>query len=70
MVRERRPDQDAAVDSGTRVGEEIDLLYRYEWTEKATIEGGYARFEPGEFAEASRGPSVSHWGYLGLTVRI
>src|SRR5262245_40146975 len=40
---------DPAGASGSRVGAEIDLLYRYAWMEKAAVEAGYARFDPGEF---------------------
>lgn len=61
---------DPTGDSGRRVGAEIDLLYRYAWMEKAGVEAGYARFEPGEFAEATRGGDLSHWAYLMLAFRI
>ena len=61
---------DAAGASGTRVGTEIDLLYRYAWSEKATFEAGVASFDPGTFAEATRGPDASTWAYVMLTVRL
>lgn len=61
---------DPAGGSGTRVGTEIDLLYRYAWMEKAAVEAGYARFEPGEFAEATRGEDASDWAYVMLTFRL
>ncbi len=53
--------------SGTDVGRELDLTYRYRWMEKVTLEAGYSRFDPGGFAEATRGPDASDWGYLMLT---
>jgi hypothetical protein len=56
--------------SGTRVGAEVDLLYRYAWTEKAAVEAGYARFDPDEFAEATRGDEASDWAYVMLTFRL
>ncbi len=61
---------DPAGDSGSRVGQEVDLLYRYAWKEKLAVEAGYARFDPGEFAEATRGGDTSHWGYLMLTISL
>jgi len=61
---------DSAGASGTRVGTEIDLLYRYAWMEKAAVEAGYARFDPGGFAESTRGADVSNWAYVMLTIRL
>jgi hypothetical protein len=61
---------DATGMSGTEVGTEIDLLYRYAWTEKAMVEAGAAYFSAGEFAEATRGSDASTWGYVMLTVRL
>ena len=61
---------DSTAASGTEVGTEIDLLYRYAWTDKATFEAGFASFDPGEFAEASRGSDASNWAYVMLTVRL
>ena len=53
--------------SGTSVGDEIDLTYRFAWTDKATVEGGLSRFEPGKFARLTRGEDASDWAYLMLT---
>lgn len=58
---------DATGESGRRVGSEIDLLYRFALMEKVSLEGGFARFEPGAFAEETRGGSASSWGYAMLT---
>ena len=59
---------DATGASGTKVGKEIDLLYRYAWKEKAAVEGGLSRFAPDEFAKKKRGSDASPWGYVQLTV--
>jgi hypothetical protein len=61
---------DPAGSSGTRVGSELDLLYRYAWMEKAAVEAGYARFDPGGFADATRGSDSSDWAYVMLTIRL
>lgn len=61
---------DPAGASGARVGAEVDILYRYAWMEKAALEAGYARFDPGEFAEATRGGDASDWAYVSLTIRL
>jgi len=53
--------------SGTSVGREIDLTWRYAWKEKASIEAGYAHFVPGRFARLTRGDDPSDWGYLMVT---
>ena len=53
--------------SGRSVGREIDLTYRYAWTETALLEGGWSRFRPGRFARMTRGNDVSLWAYLMLT---
>jgi hypothetical protein len=54
--------------SGDRVGEELDLTYRFDWRDKAKVEVGVSRFRPGEFAENTRGDDPSDWGYLQLTL--
>ncbi len=59
---------DPTGNSGTRVGKEIDLTYRYAWTEKAAVEAGASRFTPDEFAKKTRGSDASPWGYVQLTV--
>ena len=58
---------DAAGASGRSVGREIDLTYRFAWTDKAAVEGGLSRFAPGRFARLTRGDDVSRWAYLMLT---
>jgi alginate export protein len=59
---------DPAGASGTKVGNEIDLLYRYALKEKAALEAGVSRFAPDEFAKNTRGSDASPWGYVQLTV--
>lgn len=59
---------DAAGGSGRRVGREADVTYRFGWSERIALEAGASRFEPGRFAEATRGPDPSHFGYLMLSV--
>ncbi|HEU5181111.1 MAG TPA: alginate export family protein [Candidatus Polarisedimenticolia bacterium] len=54
--------------SGDDVGDEVDLLYRYDWLEKAKVEIGVSRFMPGRFAESTRGDDASDWGYVQLTL--
>jgi hypothetical protein len=58
---------DSTGGSGTNIGREVDLNWRYAWQEKATIEAGYARFAPGRFARLTRGADASDWGYVMLT---
>jgi hypothetical protein len=58
---------DPAGNSGTDVGDEVDLTYRFDWREKAVVEVGLSRFWPGQFAENTRGPDFSDWGYVQLT---
>src|SRR5262245_21055745 len=53
--------------SGTSVGSEVDLTYRFSWTDKALVEAGLSEFDPGGFARQTRGDDVSRWGYLMLT---
>lgn len=53
--------------SGSSVGTEIDLTYRFRWREKLSIEAGASRFEPGRFARRTRGEDESTWGYLMFT---
>jgi len=59
---------DATGASGTNVGTEIDLTYRFSLRDKASLEGGFSRFTPGRFAENTRGDDPSHWAYVMLTV--
>ncbi|MBI3448650.1 MAG: alginate export family protein [Acidobacteria bacterium] len=59
---------DATGSSGTAVGSETDLTYRFALKEKATIEAGYSRFLPAHFAKSSRGDDPQDWGYVMLTV--
>jgi len=56
--------------SGTNVGSEVDLTYRFAWNPRSTVEAGLSRFEPGRFARRTRGRSASTWGYVMLTVRL
>jgi hypothetical protein len=58
---------DPAGTSGRRVGSEIDLTWRYAWSGRAVVEGGYSRFRPGEFARSTRGPDPSDWAYVMMT---
>jgi hypothetical protein len=58
---------DATGGSGTSVGNEIDLTYRYAWLEKAGVEVGLSRFNPDQFAQATRGSDSQPWGYVMLT---
>ncbi len=58
---------DPTGNSGTDVGLEIDLTYRFDWTPKAAIEAGLGRFDPREFADATRGSEASQWGYIMAT---
>jgi hypothetical protein len=58
---------DPAGASGRSVGREIDLTYRFAWTDKAAVEGGLSRFAPGRFARLTRGDDASRWAYLMLT---
>lgn len=76
LDQERSPWKDAAGSilgsdpagaSGRSVGREIDLTYRFAWTDKAVVEGGLSRFAPGRFARLTRGDDVSRWAYLMLT---
>jgi len=53
--------------SGSNVGTEYDITYRFSWLEKTTIEAGLSRFEPGRFARLTRGDDPSHWAYLMFT---
>lgn len=53
--------------SGRNVGGEIDLTYRFAWQEKASLEAGLSRFDPGRFARRTRGGDASRWAYLMLT---
>lgn len=59
---------DPAGGSGTKVGREIDLTYSFKWTDQVAVEANVSRFEPDDFAEATRGDAPSHFGYLQLTV--
>jgi hypothetical protein len=59
---------DPAGRSGRSVGVEADLTYRFAWREKASLEVGLSRFEPGRFARLNRGDDPSHWGYVQVTV--
>jgi len=59
---------DATGGSGRCVGREIDLIYRFKWGEKVALEADLSRFDPDDFAEATRGSDPSHFGYLMLTV--
>ncbi|HET9481265.1 MAG TPA: alginate export family protein, partial [Candidatus Polarisedimenticolia bacterium] len=54
--------------SGTSVGSEIDLTYRWRWRERMSLETGLSRFTPGRFARLTRGEDPSYWGYLMLTL--
>ena len=54
--------------AGTRVGDELDLLYRLRWTPAIALEAGYSRFWPDRFAELTRGPDAMDWAYVMLTV--
>ncbi len=58
---------DASGNSGTDVGLEVDLTYRFDWTPKAAFEVGLSRFDPHEFADATRGSDASNWGYVMAT---
>jgi Alginate export len=58
---------DPTGNSGTDVGDEVDLTYRFDWREKAKVEVGLSRFWPGQFAENTRGGDPSDWGYVQLT---
>lgn len=58
---------DPAGTSGTSVGREVDLTYRFAWKEKASMEAGLARFDPGRFAKLRRGSDSSAWGYFMVT---
>ncbi len=58
---------DPAGASGRSVGREIDLTYRFAWTDQAAVEGGLSRFAPGRFARLTRGDDASRWAYLMLT---
>jgi hypothetical protein len=53
--------------SGTSLGREVDLTWRYAWKEKANFEAGYARFMPDRFAQLNRGEDPSSWAYVMLT---
>jgi len=53
--------------SGRSVGSEIDVIYRFAWTDQAAVEGGLSRFAPGRFARVTRGDDASRWAYLMLT---
>jgi Alginate export len=53
--------------SGTGVGREIDLTYRFAWKRGLSCEAGYSRFTPGRFARLTRGDDASDWAYLMLT---
>ncbi|MBI4168459.1 MAG: alginate export family protein [Acidobacteria bacterium] len=53
--------------SGTDVGVELDLTYRFAWSAKATLEVGYSRFEPRRFARLKRGDDALDWGYVMAT---
>ncbi len=57
---------DPAGSSGSRVGNEIDLLYRLSFREKSLLEAGVSRFEPGRFARLTRGEDPSYWAYVML----
>jgi hypothetical protein len=58
---------DAAGVSGTDVGAELDLTYRFAWSAKASVEVGYSRFEPHRFARLQRGDDALDWGYVMAT---
>jgi hypothetical protein len=58
---------DPSGNAGTDVGLEIDLTYRFDWTPKAALEVGLSRFDPREFADATRGSDASQWGYVMVT---
>jgi len=54
--------------SGSSVGSEIDLTYRFAWMKSVSLEGGLSRFSPGRFARQTRpGNDDSRWAYLMLT---
>lgn len=53
--------------SGKNVGREIDLTYRFTWTETILLEAGWSELSPGRFARLTRGSDVSRWAYLMLT---
>jgi hypothetical protein len=53
--------------SGTKVGRELDLTYRFDWRPNAKVEVGLSRFWPARFAKATRGDDASDWGYVQLT---
>jgi len=59
---------DPAGRSGTDVGTETDLTYRFTLKEKASLEGGYSHLTPGGFAKATRGIHGSDWAYVQLTI--
>jgi len=61
---------DAGGSSGTNVGREADLTYRFKWTAHVSVEADLSRFEPGEFADQARPGSAgdpSTFAYLMLT---
>lgn len=58
---------DPAGGSGTAVGSELDLTYRFRWRERLLVEAGASRFEPGRFARRTRGEDDSVWGYAMFT---
>src|SRR5260221_557426 len=53
--------------SGTSLGRELDLTWRFAWKEKTSFEAGYARFMPDRFARLTRGDDASDWAYVMLT---
>jgi alginate export protein len=53
--------------SGTSLGREVDLNWRFAWKEKTSFEAGYARFMPDRFARLTRGNDASDWAYVMLT---
>ncbi len=59
---------DSTGQSGRDVGQEVDLSYRFQWTDRLLLDVGLSRFGPDEFAESTRGSDPSHFGYLMLTV--
>jgi len=58
---------DASGSSGTNVGREADLTYRFKWTDHVSVEADLSRFDPREFAENTRGDDPSTFAYLMLT---
>jgi hypothetical protein len=58
---------DGSGGSGTSVGREADLTYRFKWTDHLSVETDLSRFDPRQFADSTRGDDPSTFAYLMLT---